>query len=471
MGFFTRKTRPVIAAHSRPRSFRPHVESLEARDCPAGGLLDSLFHGTGIVNLPSTALSQTFATTVQPDGKVIAVGRVSVKGVSEIGVVRLNQNGSLDATFNKTGALAIGVDADAVGSAVVVQPDGKIVVGGNAALKSSPWNFNPDVEYAVVRLNANGTLDTSFGNVKGGGVFTYNPTSGREEVDNLALLPDGSIIASGAALISGVGTSFSAFKLTASGALNTQFGSGGRAVVHVGANGTPDTVGGMALVPGTNQVALVGDVGGQNTTPAVVIVLNAAGHLDTTFHGTGYLTDIPPGAEGASYSAVVVQPTASGGYAIVATGSGIYPDGQGTTSSALAARYTLSGSVDTTFGGAGTGYYFQANVMTMPFGGAGSGYTTFTLPNALTRVALEKDGSLVFGGYQYYWDAAGNTSTALVVAHMSADGVLDTTFGSNGGFTYLTAIGNFYGFALDPNGGIVASGAGNGATVLRLTHP
>ena len=218
------------------------------------------------------------------------------------------------------------------------------------------------------------------------------------------------------------------------------------------------------MVPGTNQVVMVGSTG-----PAAVVVLTAGGQLDTSFNGTGYRLDTPPGAVDATYSAVAIQPLPTGGYAIVAAGSGHLPNN---SYSALAARYSLSGSLDTSFGGTQTGYYFQTGGTTVSGVGALSGYfTTSSGPYAFAAIGVEQDGSLVLGGSQYYWDAAGNTYTTLAVGHFSADGVLDTTFGTNNGFTYVTAINGLLGpneLAIDPTTGKIVVCNGK---VARLTAP
>lgn len=106
------------------------------------------------------------------------------RGTDTIAVVRLNPDGSPDATFNRTGSVALGLSA-AYGWAVALQPDGKILVGGSAG--------SADV---VARLNPDGSLDTTFGNTskqgKGGGIWLYDPnTASPDEVDGLAVLTDG----------------------------------------------------------------------------------------------------------------------------------------------------------------------------------------------------------------------------------------------------------------------------------------
>src|SRR5262249_6854537 len=174
------------AARSGAR--RLSLERLEARDCPAGGALDLTFGGTGTLALPNTIASRVNAVAVQPDGKIVAVGSLSSPGSGAMSVIRMNPDGSLDTTFHGSRTLTIKVAKGAGGGkpystggdCVALQPDGKIVVGGSALVTTSPWSsFYNDTEYVVARINPDGSLDTTFGNSKGSGLWVYNPTGSR----------------------------------------------------------------------------------------------------------------------------------------------------------------------------------------------------------------------------------------------------------------------------------------------------
>ena len=93
---------------------------------------------------------------IQPDGKIVVVGESFNGSNNDIAVVRYNLDGSLDTSFDSDGKLttAIGSSIDEA-SAVALQSDGKIVVAGYAMFANG--------DTAVVRYNANGSLDTTFG--------------------------------------------------------------------------------------------------------------------------------------------------------------------------------------------------------------------------------------------------------------------------------------------------------------------
>jgi uncharacterized delta-60 repeat protein len=114
----------------------------------ANGTLDNSFNaGTGVYGLSSVAS--------QPDGKVLIAGNFSsVNGTIRRQIARLNANGSLDSTFDpNAGILPIGGGSI---SAIALQPDGKMLIGGGIYI------LNDSLPKRLVRLNANGSLDTSF---------------------------------------------------------------------------------------------------------------------------------------------------------------------------------------------------------------------------------------------------------------------------------------------------------------------
>jgi uncharacterized delta-60 repeat protein len=151
------------------------------------GTLDSSFGSGGPVILqtvnPVVVLS---ALTIQPDGKIVEPGTAtSAQGVRDAAVVRFNSDGSLDTSFNPNGPMPGLVDLGVTGFAdrVVLQPDGKIVVGGSG---TSP--------ILLARLNgADGSFDPTFGS--NGLVLKTVP--GNPTVKGLALQSDGKIVTAG----------------------------------------------------------------------------------------------------------------------------------------------------------------------------------------------------------------------------------------------------------------------------------
>jgi uncharacterized delta-60 repeat protein len=134
---------------------------------------------------------------IQSDGKIVLGGQfTTVNGVSHNRVARLNADGSLDTTFNPsvTGASLCDV------LSVLVQPDGKIVFGGKFT------SVNGAARPSIARLNADGTLDSTFQPDSNGGDYVFA----------VALQTDGKIVAGGSLVR----------RLTATGSTDASFGAG-----------------------------------------------------------------------------------------------------------------------------------------------------------------------------------------------------------------------------------------------------
>ena len=122
----------------------------------ADGSLDQSF-GAGEQVLTGFAANSSdcaYSVAIQTDGKIVAAGTSEDSSTSKFALARYNSNGSLDTTFGTQGKVTTHFTANSIdeGSAVVIQPDGKILVVGDS-----------DANLAVVRYNKNGTLDTNFG--------------------------------------------------------------------------------------------------------------------------------------------------------------------------------------------------------------------------------------------------------------------------------------------------------------------
>src|SRR6185369_3185000 len=131
-----------------------------------------------------------------PDTQFNVTGQASLEfGVNPAAnaVARFLANGAIDATFNQGEIVTTAVpDTDAVGSAVVIQADGKIVVAATGTGGS-----------ALIRYNANGSIDTTFG-AAGTGIVSLNAFVGPAkivDVGALALQPDGKIVTTGTSFL------------------------------------------------------------------------------------------------------------------------------------------------------------------------------------------------------------------------------------------------------------------------------
>jgi uncharacterized delta-60 repeat protein len=212
--------------------------------------------------------------------------KILVSGVSndDFALVRYNSDGSLDTSFGTGGRVTTDINATDVTERMVVQPDGKILLSGTTGPATGGSN-----DWALIRYNADGSIDTGFGTL---GIVTEDWNGGGNDVGrDLLLQPDGKILFSGrgpAAEGTGVDSTFNIARYNADGTLDTSFGVGGTngfAAFDVAAG--HDFAYGIAL---QNDGKIL-QVGEQNNTKEIIVVRwNSDGTVDTTFNGVGFVS-------------------------------------------------------------------------------------------------------------------------------------------------------------------------------------
>lgn len=205
------------------------------------GSLDTTFDTDGIVNTSTTPnWDYGSAVAIQTDGKIIVTGqsRNDADGWDQITVVRYNSDGSLDNSFDGDGKLTVTVGnrfGDDGGQSVAIQNDNKIVIAGFATTSTSR-------DFALLRLNSNGSLDTTFDS--DGKLTTNFSGTSIDFAESVAIQPDGKIIAAGRSIIS-TNDDFAFVRYNADGTLDSSFadtlapnafGNGGKVTVDF-ANG------------------------------------------------------------------------------------------------------------------------------------------------------------------------------------------------------------------------------------------
>lgn len=264
-----------------------------------------------------------FATAVMngvPAGEVIeADGKILVSGKSttfgDSSLVRFNADGSFDTSFGTDGVVTT---PGANGGEVVVQADGKIVVVDS---------YNQG-KYGLIRYNSDGTLDTSFGT---GGMVSTAVGGNESDPWSLAVQPDGKIVVAGTAW-DGSRFDFGVVRYSSDGTLDSSFGDGGIVTTPIGSGDD-----------GAYEVALQSDgkilVSGDSSGTGALVRYNADGTLDTSFGQDGVA--LVPAA------AVLYKPVAQpNGYIIVGADIGeLYGGGFGFG----LVRFLPDGQLDTTF--------------------------------------------------------------------------------------------------------------------------
>ncbi|MFN9367078.1 MAG: delta-60 repeat domain-containing protein, partial [Planctomycetota bacterium] len=236
----------------------------------ADGSLDTSFGSGGMVTTAiGTSSDQGYSVTVQADGKIVVGGYARIGSTDDFALVRYNADGSLDTSFGTGGMVttAIGTSSD-IAYRVTLQPDGKIVVGGYARIGSTD-------DFALVRYNANGTLDTSFGT---GGMVTTAIGTGNEYAYSVPLLADGKIVVAGYSNFD-----IALVRYNADGSLDTSFGTGGKVTTAIG---TGTDIAYSVTLQADGKIVVGGYAAIGSTLDFALVRYNANGSLDTSF-GTG----------------------------------------------------------------------------------------------------------------------------------------------------------------------------------------
>ena len=395
----------------------------------ADGDLDTAFDSDGktIASFQNAFFTWGTSVAVQQDGKTLIAGTVADEfGNALVGVARYNIDGSIDTGFGIAGLATPGIYSGYLpGVDVALQSDGKILLGGGMG------ELGQQPRMAIVRLEPDGSLDSTFGT---GGLFICDFFGTNDGIRSLAIQPDGKIIGAGHAGDADGFFHFAAVRVTPSGVLDPTFGVGGKFIEDFA--GYHDEANGVALQQ-DGRIVLAGSVwypGGGLETDFGVIRLNTDGSIDTSF-GTG-------GKSTASFdehdegNAVAIQ---SDGRIVVAGSAGATSIA---TSNFGLCRLNADGSIDTGFG---TG-----------------GKTTTDFFSGLDHakdVLIQADGKIIVGG-----DINPNiidieSIVDFGLARYDSSGVLDPTFGNAGKVNtdlgFADAAG---GIAITPDCKLVAGG-------------
>jgi uncharacterized delta-60 repeat protein/uncharacterized repeat protein (TIGR01451 family) len=391
------------------------------------------------------------------------------------------------------------------GYALALQPDGKIVVGGYSVNIAT---LNKD--FALVRYNYDGTLDTTFGGGTGKVTTDFNGTSDR--IWGITLQSDGKIVAVGETVsLAFPGTNDIAIaRYTTAGVLDTTFGGTGKvttdhgggannAAYAVAMSGTNIIVAGYETVSGNNDfmiaryttagvldptfgtlgVTTQGFSGFNDVARAVAIDssgnivvggyarsgggdddfaiarFTSGGVLDTTFvAGAGKAAiNIFSGSSADQAFGLAITPTGAPNAGTIVLAGSAYNPINGNKDFALV-RYTSAGALDTTQFGGGTG------IVTTNFSGSSS--------DVANAVYVRSDGFIVAGGFS----RSSASSDDFAIARYTANGSLDSTLDGDGKLTLRISNDDerIYGIAREFDGKIVAAGFATTASSNPVQH-
>ena len=378
---------------------------------------------------------------------------------------------SLDTNFGTGGKVVTSITGGSDKAyGVALQADGKIIVAGMATSTISGRDF------ACVRYNADGSLDTTFGTA---GIVTTDIQTGSDDVAySLAIQADGKIVLAGYS-DNGSNKNAAILRLNADGTIDTSFGTSGKVLTDFIA-GNEDEIKTVKIHALTGNIVVGGTTSTTSTaSKAIIARYTPAGLLDTTFHTTG-IADLPNSTGNGTYYYVIEDLMVKSNGKITATGW-INQQGLQWSADYYTCRLNNDGTLDTSFATDG---------VAVSNGGFNANDKAFSM-------LLNPDDSILFSGggylstleYDYflgYYDAAGasaqgkaefdfgvlkedvaygmgmdsagriilagstitsETSSLFGVARVKANYSVDTTFGTSGKLT--TTFGNTTNEAFD----------------------
>ncbi|TMA72273.1 MAG: DUF4215 domain-containing protein [Deltaproteobacteria bacterium] len=261
----------------------------------SAGVLDPTFGTNGIVTTAISTTAVVAGLVLQADGMLVAAGWSSDGTNDTVTLARYQTNGALDPGFGVAGIVTTTVGTTSRAEAIVLQPDGKLVVAGRTGAGSA-------ADFLLVRYDALGALDPTFGT---GGVVTTAVTGFFDEARALARQADGMLVAAGlASRATPNQPDFALARYDANGALDPAFGSGGIVVTQVRPSGG-NSVNAVVVQPDGRIVAAGAD---GNGIAIAIARYTAGGTLDATFATGGIFAPGGGGSTVTGVSAGLFQP-------------------------------------------------------------------------------------------------------------------------------------------------------------------
>lgn len=239
------------------------------------GSLDLSWGGTGLVtNDYQGRQDELLAMQLQDDGKLVATGYVGTSGAvkEHLAVIRFNVDGSLDSTFGGTGLAVFNLGGNSRGTSIVIQSDGKIIVGGYVKVGTQHNGV-------VTRINANGTMDSSYAT---GGLFTLDLGSD-EKINSIKLTSSGKIVFAGSVI--NANQDLLIGKINPSGTLEASFADFGLLILDLQTKDDDATT----LIVNDDETIYIGGTSKSLGSDSFIVKLLSNGSFDSSFSSSGLL--------------------------------------------------------------------------------------------------------------------------------------------------------------------------------------
>ena len=380
------------------------------------GDFDDSFGLQGVAMAEFATTTEAKVVLVQPDGKIIAAGAVRNPANAsdyDFAIVRFNADGSPDGSFGAGGRVTTSLLGFDLVRAGVLQPDGKIVLAGTTSGRFGFARYHPD-----------GSLDAGFGD---GGKVIADFNDPYIALDSVLLQPDGKILALG----NNDRINLYLARLHANGSLDASFGAGGKMTA---AYNNQFIRGRSAVLQPDGKILIGGEIS-QNGEPTenALFRFDAGGSFDTTFNGSGVWVH-PLGVSHDRIYKIFLQPDGK----ILSVGTSV--NAQANMTRYALVRYSADGSIDPSFG---TG---------------GIVYTPLQRLTHLGDALVDAENRIVVASASYSSDYS---RPRFHLARFKPDGSLDATFGNGGRANLPVGYSSWaYALARQPDDKIVVAGTG-----------
>jgi len=396
------------------------------------GSIDSTFGSNGkVLTFMNSSNDRLNFVAVQSDDKILAGGYViydTVNYKNAFALIRYNANGSIDSSFAVNGKMIYNFNAgDASANAIKIQPDGKIILAGQA----TSGNLKG---FAAIRLNSDGSTDTTFGN---NGAIITSISNIDDRVFSISLHADGRIVFVGSSR-TGIYSKLAVARYYSNGNIDSTFNNIGIVLYNQSGN---NVVGNGVAIDSIGNYIVSGNISYSSSSSGFLRKYSPNGTLVTSFGSNGTWTTGVGNGFHDNTTGILAQPD---GKMLLGNTSDYFAPKK------FALRRFLSSSwtQDASFANGGTAYF-------------NTGVTYF----AAGDFTLQPDGKiLVTGNYQ------NGSVYSIASVRYTAAGLIDNTFGNNGIVVVpFVSIDNTTsgGIAVQTNGGIIVAGTNTQNNVQR----
>lgn len=348
----------------------------------ASGNFDNAFGTGGFVAWDVGSVDNALqSVALQSDQKILVCGFVNYgSGDNDVFLARYNSNGTLDTSFGGQGTVQIQMGGSSDSSCVklAVLPTGKILVGGYL-------HTGTHKDFAVMRFNSNGSVDSTFGT---SGVSQIDFKNAHDEIIDLEVLSNGKIVVAGYATADNR-KDFALASLNFNGTLDKSFGINGKVTTNVGGASNNNSLEDI-LIDGSGRILAVGESHDGIFQNVAVIRYVENGDLDPSFDTDGIVVSAI-GSDNSFASSILLQDDQK----ILVAGSAVFY-----STDSIVLRYSNDGTIDATFGDSGLMKIDMA-----------ADY------DAITDLELQDDGRVIFVGFGGAYNGTMLTDSLIYVGH------------------------------------------------------